>query len=63
MKEEPKLKIRKRKYTGETGIISMRIAKDMLADVDAKAAQAGRTRNELLAMCIEFALEHMEVEE
>lgn len=60
---EKKLKITPKKYTGESTIISMRLPKDMLRDIDAVAAETGRTRNELLALCIEFALGNMEIGE
>jgi hypothetical protein len=36
--------------------------KDMLADIDKVAAETGRTRNEILMLSLEFALEHMEIE-
>lgn len=39
----------------------MRMAKDLLKDIDAVANVTGRTRNEILTMSLEFALEHMEI--
>lgn len=56
-----RLVIPPKKYTGETSIVSMRIPKDMLKDIDAAAKTAGRTRNEILQMSLEFALNHMEI--
>ena len=56
-----KLIIPQKKYTGETSIVSMRIPKDMLKDIDLAAKAAGRTRNEILQMSLEFALKHMEI--
>ena len=41
--------------------MSMRIPKDMIRDLDAVAAKTGRTRNEIIAMSLEFALENMEI--
>ena len=61
MSDEEKLVIRPQKYGGETSVISVRISKNMLADVDTVANETGRTRNEVLMMSIEFALEHMEI--
>lgn len=61
--EEPKLRIKPKKYTEESAIVSMRIPKDMIRDLDAVAAATGRTRNEIIAMSLEFALEHMEIRE
>ena len=40
----------------------MRLPKDMLHDIDEVAEQTGRTRNEILMLSLEFALDHMEVE-
>ena len=61
MSDEKKLVIRPQKYGGETSVVSVRISKNMLADVDTVANETGRTRNEILMMSIEFALEHMEI--
>ena len=57
-----KLIIPQKKYKGETSIVSMRIPKDMLKDIDAAAKAVGRTRNEIMQMSIEFALNHMEIQ-
>ncbi|MCI6914956.1 MAG: hypothetical protein MR799_05680 [Lachnospiraceae bacterium] len=61
MDKEKKLVIQPRKYGGETSVVSMRMPKNMLADIDVVANETGRTRNEILMMSIEFALEHMEI--
>lgn len=57
-----KLIIPQKKYKGETSIVSMRIPKDMLKDIDAAAKAVGRTRNEIMQMSLEFALNHMEIQ-
>lgn len=44
----------------EKEVISMRIAKDLLDDLDKKSAAVGISRNELINQCIQFALAHME---
>ncbi len=59
--EEPKLLITPKKYRGESTVISMRLPKDMLRDIDRAAKATGRTRNEILALGLEFALDHMEL--
>lgn len=61
MDKEKKLVIQPQKYGGETSVVSMRMPKNMLADIDVVANETGRTRNEILMMSIEFALEHMEI--
>ena len=59
--EKPKLKITPKAYTGETTVISARLPKDMIADLDKVAKTTGRTRNEIMLLCREFALKNMEV--
>lgn len=59
--EKPILRISPKKYSGETTIVSMRLSKDLLKDIDAVANVTGRTRNEILTTSLEFALEHMEI--
>ena len=58
---EPILRIAPKKYAGETTIISMRLSKDLVKDIDNVAALTGRNRNEILTMSLEFALTHMEI--
>lgn len=60
---EPKFQITPKKYNGESSVVSMRMPKDMLKDIDEIAARIGRTRNEFMLMSLEFALEHLEIEE
>lgn len=59
--KEPRLDIVPKKYTGETTVISLRIPKDMLLDIDRVAQMTGWTRNELLTRFIEFSLKHAEI--
>lgn len=59
--ERPILRISPKRYSGETTIVSMRLAKDLLRDIDAVANVTGRTRNEIMTKSLEFALEHMEI--
>lgn len=57
----PKIQITPKKYNEETTVISMRMPKDMLRDIDAVANQTGRTRNEILMLSMEFALDNIEI--
>lgn len=59
--DEPVLRIAPKKYGGETTILSMRIPKELLKDIDHVAALTGRTRNEILMKSLEFSLNHMEI--
>jgi predicted transcriptional regulator len=58
---EPVFRIPQKKYGGETTVVSMRLAKDLLKDLDQIAGLTGRNRNEILTMSLEFALNHMEI--
>ena len=58
---KPVLKIEPKKYCGETTVVSMRVARDMLKDLDDVALKTGRNRNEIMTMCLDFALNHMEI--
>ena len=62
MNTDKKLIIPIQKYNAETSVISMRLPKDMLEAIDKVAAETGRTRNEILMLSINFALEHLEIE-
>ena len=59
----PKLIIQPKKYTEESAVISMRLPKDMIRDIDSIAKYVGCTRNEIMVKCFEFALDHMEISE
>ena len=43
------------------GITDPALIKDMLKEIDGIAETTGRTRNEILTLSIEFAIEHMEI--
>lgn len=60
--DEPMLRITAKKYTGESMVATIRIPKDMCQDLDRIASDTGRSRNELIGICLEFALQHMEIE-
>lgn len=44
----------------EKEVISMRISAEVLEKLDAKAAEYGISRNELINQCISFALANLE---
>ena len=47
----------------EKEVISMRIATDVLAQIDAEADACDISRNEFINQCIAFALSHMASDE
>ena len=61
--EEKKLIIQPHRYGNETSVISVRLPKDMLSVIDRVAHETGRTRNEIIVLSMEFALENMEIQE
>ena len=48
---------------GKTTVVSARLPADMLEELDEVAKQTGRTRNELIQMCISYALKNIEIAE
>ena len=61
--KEPILHIENKKYTDDSTVISLRLPKDMLEDIDRVAQSSGHSRNELLQIFLEFALEHLQVDD
>ncbi len=59
--EIPILKIEPKKYAGESTVVSMRMPRDMVREIDSIAATTGYTRTELMMLCLEFSLNHMEI--
>ena len=59
---EPVLRITPKKYSGETTVISMRLAKELIKDIDMVANMTGYNRNEILTKSLEFALKNMEIQ-
>lgn len=60
MKEE-KLIIQSNKYNGESKVISMRLPEDMLCDIDKVMDVTGKSRNEILILCMEYALNNLQI--
>ena len=59
--EIPKLKIGLKKYTGESTVVSMRMPRDMVQELDRIAVATGYTRTELMMACLDFSMNHMEI--
>ena len=60
--EKKKLIISTKKYIGETSVISARIPNDLIKEIDNICETTGRTRNEVVQMCLEFAVDNLEIE-
>ena len=61
--DKKKLIIRPRRYGAESTVISLRLPKDMIKVIEEIATTTGRTRNEIMVMSLEYALDNMEIEE
>ena len=48
---------------GKSSVISVRLPDPMLEQLEKVAGKTGRTRNELVQMCIDYALNHLVIEE
>ena len=48
---------------GKTSVVSARLPDEMILKLDKVAEETGRSRNELMQMCIDFALENLEIAE
>ena len=57
-----KLVIKEKRYRGTTGVVSARIPSQMIANLDRVVAKTGYNRNELIQICLEYAMDHMETE-
>ena len=48
---------------GKTSVVSARLPDTVIEQLDQVAQETGRSRNELIQMCIDFALENLEIAE
>ena len=58
---EQKLTIVSRKYRGDSVVISARIAGELLKRLDEIAGKTGRTRNEIIQLSLEYAVDNLEI--
>ncbi len=61
-KTKTTLSILSKKYRGDSSVISSRLPADLIETLDQIAGQTGRTRNEIIQLCLEFALDHIEIQ-
>ena len=55
-----KLVIPSKRYKGDTSVVSARLPNSMIKDLDKIAESTGRNRNEIITMCLEYAIDHLE---
>lgn len=57
-----KFKLKKKKYSTETSVVSLRMPNELIKRIDEICEKSGRTRNELIIKSIDFALDNIEIE-
>ena len=60
--EEKKLVISRKKYTGETAVISARLPLDLIKKINDICDETGRSKNEIIQICLEFSIDNIEIE-
>lgn len=61
--DNKKLIILPRKYKGETSVVSARLPIEMIRTLDEIAENTGRNRNEIITLCLEYAVDNLSIEE
>lgn len=59
--EIKKLTIVSKKYRGDSSVVSVRLPNDLVDAIDSIAKDAGRTRNDIIQQCLEFAVDNLEI--
>lgn len=59
---DKKLVIQSKKYKGDTAVVSARLPHDLIEKIDDICQLTGRTRNEVIQMCLEFSVDNIEIE-
>lgn len=55
--------IKPKKSYGNSSVVSARLPNEIIAKLENVAKQTGRNRNELILMCIEYALDNLIIEQ
>ena len=63
MADKDKFIVRTKKTYGENTVVSCRMPVEMVDRLDKVGNKTGRTRNELILRCVEYALERLEIAE
>ena len=59
--DDKKLEIRAKKYRGDSSVVSLRLPAELISTLDGISKETGRTRNEIMQTCLEFAVENLEI--
>ena len=58
---EDEFVVRPRKSYGKSTVVSARLPDDLLNELNTVCTKTGRSRNELITMCIEYALQRIKI--
>lgn len=53
--------ITSKKYRGDTMVVSSRLPNELVQKLDEIAETTGRTRNEIVQKCLEYAVDNLEI--
>lgn len=56
------LKITIKKYQGDSSVVSVRLPNELIESLDRISKTTGRTRNDIMQRCLEFAIENLEID-
>ena len=59
---EKKLVITQKKYRGDSSVVSVRLPAELIKKLDEIAENTGRTRNEIIQLCLEFSVGNIEID-
>ena len=59
---EKKLKIKTKKYRGDSSVISVRLPNELIESLDRISNITSRTRNDIIQKCLEFSIENLEID-
>lgn len=59
---DKKLIVSAKKNKSETSVVSLRLPVDVIERIDEICEKTGRTRSEIIAMSLDFALENLVIE-
>jgi len=60
---EKKLEIMTKKYRGETATVTARLSVELIERLDEIVEKTGRTRNEIIQRCVEYAVDNIKITE
>lgn len=59
MENTKKLEIQSKKYKGESVVVTSRVPIELARKIDEVSQKTDRTRNEIVVMCLEYALNNI----